>query len=169
MKTLTLIRHAKSCWDNPYLDDLERPLNPRGQHDLPRMAERLRQHINRPDLLLFSPALRTRLTAQSVADALQLSTAQCMENTHIHEASLEGLIQVLQAQPDACTHVMLVGHNPGLSLLGTLLAPDEAPTHFPTCAVQQLQLNIEHWTCLRQGCGHLHWFDYPKLYKTDSK
>lgn len=169
MKTLTLIRHAKSCWDNPSLDDLERPLNRRGQHDLPRMAQRLRQHVNSPDRLLFSPALRTRLTAESVADALQLSTTQRMENAHIHEASPEDLVQILQAQPDTCAHVMLVGHNPGLALLGALLSPKDAPTHFPTCAVQQLQLDIEHWICLRPGCGHLRWYDYPKLHTEDSK
>lgn len=163
MKQLTLIRHAKSSWKEPELTDFERPLNQRGQRDLPLMASRVRGFELIPDRLLYSSALRTRLTAQVLADTLRLPAAACIEVPEMYEACWETLLNLLQGQPDQLQHIMLVGHNPGLADLGNYLSGEHLP-HFPTSAVQQLALSVLSWSELAENCATLQRFDYPKLH-----
>jgi len=168
MKRLTLIRHAKSSWDDPFLDDFDRPLNHRGQHDLPLMCQRLVAHGPAPDHLVHSSALRTRLTAAPLIEAFNLDSDRVSASAEIYEADTGSLNALIRRQADSIEHLMLVGHNPGLTLLGLWLCPD-APTHFPTAAIQQLQLSIDYWSDLRAECGRLSWYDYPKLHRHSSK
>ncbi|SEG75874.1 SixA phosphatase family protein [Marinobacterium lutimaris] len=164
MKQLTLIRHAKSSWDNPQLSDFERPLNARGLRDLPTMAERVRAKELIPDHLLYSSALRTSLTARELAAALDLPESHCLAVPEMYEACWETLLNLLQGQPDSRTHLMLVGHNPGIAELAACLC-GTAPQHFPTSCVQHLILNVLSWSELAESCGTSQWFDYPKLHK----
>ncbi|TCK05837.1 SixA phosphatase family protein [Marinobacterium mangrovicola] len=164
MKQLTLIRHAKSSWENPQLSDFERPLNPRGQRDLPAMAERVRAKELIPDLLLYSSALRTTLTAQELSSCLLLPASHCKDVPEMYEACWETLLNLLQGQSDSHSRLMLVGHNPGIAELGAYLSGTPLP-HFPTSCVQHLILNVLSWSELAESCGTSQWFDYPKLHR----
>ncbi len=163
MKTLTLIRHAKSSWDDPFLDDFDRPLNPRGRHDLPLMCQRMVELGPRPDRLIHSSALRTRLTAAPLIKAFRLPDSAVQSTEQIYEAEETELLALVRQQPDEVNHLMLVGHNPGLLLLALWLC-DQAPEKLPTAAILQLQLSVEHWRDLAPGCARLCWYDYPKLH-----
>ncbi|SFX01684.1 SixA phosphatase family protein [Marinospirillum alkaliphilum] len=167
MKYLTLIRHAKSSWKEAGLCDFDRPLNKRGQRDLPGLAERASHHLPRPDRLLFSPALRTSLTREPLVRAWQLQDDQCLAAPQAYEATAETLLQLLQDTPDAINHLVLVGHNPGLSDL-TALISGQPMDYFPTSAFAHLSLDLEHWSTLTAGCGKLLQFDYPKLHAANT-
>ncbi|MBS99939.1 MAG: phosphoglycerate mutase [Oceanospirillaceae bacterium] len=163
MKQLTLIRHAKSSWDNPDLRDFDRPLNPRGERDLPLMAARVKAMGLIPGRLYYSGATRTAVTARSLAQTLNLADERCMAIPEMYEACWETLLNLLQGQPDSLSSILLVGHNPGLAELGAYLSATPTP-HFPTSAVQHLMLNVLSWSELSEGCGAVQWFDYPKLH-----
>ena len=163
MKTLTLIRHAKSSWKHPDLSDFKRPLNQRGHGDLPGLVKRVTQQLPRPDALIFSGAHRTLETSRPLAEAWQLKPDQYLERQSAYEASLNTLLLLLQEQPEDSSQLVLVGHNPGMSELLAFLTATPA-RHYPTAAVAQIELAIESWQALEQGCGQLRWFDYPKLH-----
>lgn len=164
MKLLTLIRHAKSSWKQTGLADFDRPLNKRGQQDLPGLTERVTHHLPKPDCLLFSPALRTNLTREPLVKAWQLSSQQSLAAPKAYEASAESLLELLQQTEDQINHLVLVGHNPGLSDLTSLLT-HQVIDYFPTSAFAHLELSIQHWRELQIGCGKLLQFDYPKLHQ----
>lgn len=164
MKQLTLVRHAKSSWDNPSLSDFERPLNKRGQRDLPLMAKRVRDFDLHPNLMLYSSAVRTSQTAEALADALRLPGNACIAVPEMYEACWETLLNLLQGQDDSRGHILLVGHNPGIADLGNYLC-DEQLSHVPTSAVQYMLLSVLSWSELSENCATRQIFDYPKLHK----
>lgn len=168
MKLLTLIRHAKSSWDDPFMDDFDRPLNHRGQHDLPLMCARLLAQGPTPDRLIHSSALRTRLTAAPLIEAFQLPDRAVQSTEAIYEADDDVLRALIRQQPDEVGHLMLVGHNPGLQLLAQWLC-EQAPQKLPTAAIVQLALPLEHWSDLAPNCARLRWLDYPKLHPRPGK
>ncbi|KDE40408.1 Phosphohistidine phosphatase SixA [Nitrincola lacisaponensis] len=163
MKYLTLVRHAKSSWKAVDLPDFERPLNKRGKRDLPALCERLIAFSAQPDRLLFSPATRTRLTAERIIERLSIPLEHCQECPDCYEACTTALLEQIQIQPDSINHLMLVGHNPGLQDLGSFLLGDTVP-HFPTSAVLQLQLDIDHWSDCAPQTGRCLRLDYPGLH-----
>ncbi|SDK38028.1 SixA phosphatase family protein [Microbulbifer yueqingensis] len=166
MKKLTLIRHAKSSWADPTLDDFDRPLNKRGERDLPAMAQRVRELGLVPDRLLTSGAVRALTTARAVAAALELDPDQVVVQPGLYACSYQAMLQHLQQQDDRWHHLMVVGHNPGLENLGCYLTGDRL-ARFPTAAVLHMQLGITRWCELAESCGSVELFDYPKLHKQD--
>lgn len=167
MKYLTLVRHAKSSWKDTGLKDFDRPLNKRGQRDLTGLAERLQQTLPRPDQLLFSPAKRTQLTQEPLVIAWQLDTQQVVAVPQAYEASATVLLARLRQTTDEMQHLVLVGHNPGLSDLTSLLTGN-LMDYFPTAAFAHLELQLEHWSQLAEQTARLLHFDYPKLHDKDS-
>lgn len=161
MKQLILVRHAKSSWQQPELDDFERPLNHRGERDAPVMGERLARSGLRPELILSSPARRARATAEVLADRLGLAPAQVRFEAGIYEAAPEDLLRLIRSREESLGRLLLVGHNPGLLELGQLLAP-EAPDRFPTCAVLALAFEVASWRQIAPRGGRLLWYDFPK-------
>jgi phosphohistidine phosphatase len=161
MKYLTLIRHAKSSWKEKGQDDFDRPLNERGQRDAPMMGRRLAQARVAPDLIVSSPALRAMTTARIIADAMGYPTSGIVLNKQIYEAELKDLFKVINGFDDHVQHVMLFGHNPGLTELAIYLtvAPID---NLPTCGVMRIALAVESWADVQQGSGKLIEFDYPK-------
>lgn len=161
MRLLTVVRHAKSSWDHPELSDFERPLNERGRRDAPRMATWTREAIGAPDCIVSSPALRAISTARIFAAALGLDPDRMQVQTRIYEATLSTLLRLLRGFDDAHRHVMLFGHNPGLSELVRALAdcPFDA---LPTCAVVQLELPARHWSAVAEDSGALRRHMFPK-------
>lgn len=168
MKLLTLIRHAKSSWDDPWLADAERPLNARGRRDLPLMAARMRARGPRPDRLLHSSAVRTRLTAAALSEVFALPASAVVASERLYDADLDTLLQLLREQPDSLAHLMLVGHNPGLLQLAQWLC-EEAPERLPTAAIVQFELPLAHWAELTAECARRRWYDYPKKHPAPGK
>jgi len=161
MLRLTLIRHAKSAWDDPTLDDFERPLNARGRRDAPAMAQRLGELKRRPDRLVSSPALRAITTARAFAEVLGIAPQDIELQARIYDASRKTLAEVVQGLDPGARHVALFGHNPGFSELARWLATCPF-TEMPTCAIAQLELQVGSWSELGPGCGKLANYLYPK-------
>lgn len=161
MKTLYLLRHAKSSWKNPLLDDYDRPLNKRGREDIQFMARHISSLINGPIHLLSSPAKRARKTVLPVASALGISNDDIDYQLGIYEASAGALVEHLQALHDSTTQVLMVGHNPGFSQLHALLCQC-AGLHYPTCGLMRIELAIQSWRDCSAGCGRSTMFDVPR-------
>jgi phosphohistidine phosphatase len=161
VRQLTIVRHAKASWDTPDLSDFERALNERGRRDAARMAAWTRDTIGVPDAIVTSPALRAITTARIFAGALGIDREQLLIQARIYEASLSTLLRLLHSFDDATPHVMLFGHNPGLSELTRTLArcPFEG---LPTCAVVQLELPAQCWADVAENSGELLRHMFPK-------
>lgn len=153
MRQLHLVRHAKSSWDEATLADFDRPLNTRGRRDAPRMAERLaRRQIEAP-YLLTSPALRALQTARFFAAALGVGEDRIASRPEIYAASPGTLMALINHLSCDAAHVVLVGHNPGISALARLLAPCPF-IEMPTCAI--VSLGFDHdWQQIKSGDGRL--------------
>lgn len=161
MKTLTLVRHAKSSWKHPGLADFERPLNKRGRHDAPRMGLRLSAHNIRPRQIISSPAVRALTTAEVIASAIGYQPEEIIIDERIFHAHSEQLLDVIRNLDASHHHVMLVGHNPGLTDLVEQLAL-AGITNIPTCGIVVLGFSIDRWQDLYDGSGGMLLFDYPK-------
>jgi phosphohistidine phosphatase len=151
VKELWLLRHGKSSWDDPTLDDYDRPLAPRGKKAAKRIARWSHSQGLRPDLVLCSGALRARETLELVHDALGDPEVEIEES--IYHASSETLLELLRTAPTV-NRILVVGHNPGLHELTGVLAPP-APAAFPTGALACLALDVTSWGGMRAGCGVL--------------
>ena len=161
MLRLTLVRHAKSSWDDPEASDFERPLNARGNRDAPVMALRVSSLRRLPDHLVSSPAVRAISTAHVFAARLGVSEDDVALERRIYDATRATLVEVVRALPDAARHAMLFGHNPGFSALANWLATcpfDE----MPTCAVASFELQVADWREVASGCGRLVRYLFPK-------
>jgi len=160
-RRITLLRHAKSDWSGPKLDDYDRPLNVRGKRDAPRMGQQLRNRGLHPQLILSSPALRAITTARIVAAELGYEQESIQTDADLYHASPSTILRVLRNRGASCTDVMLVGHNPGLSDLANLIG-DTSIDNIPTCGAFSVELYADSWDTLGNVAGHLDWFDYPK-------
>ena len=134
VKTLTLLRHAKSSWDNPDLSDHDRPLNERGERDAPEMGRRLRERGIRPSVLVTSSAKRTRHTARHVARALGFPIEFIQVEKSLYHASPATMLKVIADLDTQFHHVLLIGHNPGISELAERLS-DGLVTNMPTAGM----------------------------------
>jgi phosphohistidine phosphatase len=137
MKTLFLVRHAKSSRDDPTLADRDRPLDDRGERDAPKMGERLARRDIKPELILSSPARRALTTAQIMAKKLDYKD-------RIYASSAKALLEVIHGLDDKLKCVMLVGHNPEMSELANRLSREIAD--MATCAVAEFEFDIKSWT-----------------------
>ena len=161
MKRLVLIRHAKSSWDYPLLGDFDRPLNPRGRHDVPVMAQRLSHRLQPPWRLLSSPALRALTTAQGFAEVLGLKASDIALEPRIYEASPGTLLHLVNTLDESAAQVLMFGHNPGFTELAQLLAPVPF-AEMPTCAIAVIDFDHAHWHEIVPGSGRLAEFLVPK-------
>jgi len=161
VKTLTLVRHAKSSWKDPGLEDHERPLNKRGRRDAPASARRFASACPAPGRILVSPASRTRETAQEFLRALGLDERALVEDSRIYEASHARLLSILREQPEESADLMLIGHSPGVADLGHALC-GQPEGKFPTCAILRIRLPDKRWSQLAEGDGEPEFFDTPK-------
>jgi phosphohistidine phosphatase len=171
MKTILLLRHAKSDRDNPALADFERPLAKRGLKDAPRMGAVLSSFGIVPDRILASPARRAKETAELVAEACGYK-----KEVEWHEAfyggNAEDLIAALQRLSNSVEKVLLVGHNPTMeeTVSALILGDERQPIiTMPTAALACLQVHIGNWADLEPGEGLLQWFLVPQLVKVIEK
>lgn len=143
MKTLFLLRHAKSSWKDQSLPDFERPLNRRGKDAAERVGRYLKHELIVPELVLSSPATRARETLERVAKAAKWST-EVRFDQRIYEAGGLRLLEVIsQIENDRHT-ALLVGHNPGLEELLMLLTG--VTEHLPTAALAKIEIKTSKWT-----------------------
>ena len=163
MKTLGLLRHAKSDWGQPSQRDFDRGLNARGRRGAALMGAHIREHGVPWDRLIASPARRVQLTLESAT----IGPAPEWDE-RLYLASTDTIYSVLhEASGDA---VLIAGHNPGLGdLVLDLVGPaqenaafDEAKVKFPTAAYAVLELDVDDWTDVRPGCGTLIHFKRPR-------
>ena len=163
MKTLFIIRHAKSSWDASNLDDYERPLNDRGKRDAPRMGKRFKEKDIHPDLLLSSPAKRALSTAKRIAKELKYSKDDIKTDRRLYHADEETILTVIREIKDNKNVVMVFSHNPGLTeFVNTLMNGELDIDNVPTCGVVAFQFDLVSWKDVDWGKGKLLFFDYPK-------
>jgi len=144
MKTLFLVRHAKSSKDDPTLADRDRPLNDRGQRDAPRMGERLAKRDVEPDLMLSSPAVRALTTAKLFAKELDYKPKDIVVDERLYASSADDLLEVIHEVDDAHKRVMVFGHNPEMSELAHRLSGRIGD--MPTCAVAEFEFDAKSWS-----------------------
>lgn len=161
MKTLILVRHAKSDWNDPFLSDFERTLNKRGTADAPVMASRFAEMNIAPDLIVSSPAIRAFTTCKFFAKELKYDESNIKLDQEIYDASAGSVLNIIGDMDDSVNTLMLFGHNPAISnLAGYLTSMNFGEV--PTCAVVCIEFNFQHWKDIHKNTGTLKCFDYPK-------
>ena len=161
MKTLCLVRHAKSSWDNPGIDDFDRPLNDRGEKDAPRMGKCLKEREVVPSLIYSSPAVRALATSKIIAGVLGYPLNGIRTPRRLYHADEETFLEIVNSVPEENDCIIMTGHNPGLTDFANNLL-DEKIDNIPTSGVVAAQLGINSWKEAKWGCGKLLFFDYPK-------
>lgn len=175
MKTVLILRHAKSDWGEPDRPDFDRPLAKRGLEDAPLMGEVLAHFDCVPDKILSSPARRAQQTAELVAKACGYRKTIQWEDA-FYEGSSEDLLAILPRLPETVERILLIGHNPMLEETVALLSAPHASAaedgwsegwaiKIPTAGLVCLNFGIMTWSELQPGEGVLQWFVIPKLVK----
>jgi len=144
VKTLFLVRHAKSSRNEPALQDKDRPLNNRGKRDAPKMGKRLAKREAIPDLILSSPAKRALKTAQLIAKKLDYKLQDIVVDDRLYATGADELLHLIRKLGAKPKSVMLVGHNPELTELAHRLS--NKITRLPTCAVAEFTFNAKSWS-----------------------
>lgn len=163
MKTLIVVRHAKSDWSDPNITDIERPLNKRGKRDAPFMAELMKQQNLVPDLILTSPAERALQTVKYFADVFNIDKSKIIIREEIYNLGPVAIRKLLSQIDDTHNVVYLFGHNPDLtSLVNQLL--DVFIENIPTTGIVCIDFDFDSWKEILNNKGNLRFFEYPKKY-----
>ena len=161
MKTVILIRHAKSSHEHAGMSDVERPLNGRGEREAPRMARRLAERGGAFDLLISSPANRARSTAGIFAEMLGASPSDSRIDDRLYSGMTSDILCVVHDLGPAMDRVLLFGHNPNVTEFVNAFQNVEI-LNVPTCGVVELSFNVESWSEVRPGEAVRMRFNYPK-------
>jgi phosphohistidine phosphatase len=165
MRTLYLLRHAKSSWDDPDLGDFDRPLAPRGIDATQRIAAHMREQGIAPEVVLCSPAVRTKETLAGLGDPL--GSARVSLERDMYEAHETDLLAVLRTVGSEVESVLMIGHNPSIQRLALLLCAEgellgRVRSKYPTAALATLAIESADWHRLRMGDATLEAFVTPK-------
>lgn len=161
MKTLYLMRHAKSSWSFDDLTDQERPLNGRGRDDAPAMGQALANRGIQLDLLVTSPAVRALSTAALVAKEVEYPHEKIQVVDRIYGAEVMDLLDVVRQLPNEADSVLLVGHNNTLTEFVNILSPNPVP-EMPTAAIACLKFTCQEWAEVNQTNAELYFYDHPR-------
>ena len=161
MKTLYLVRHAKSSWNNSNLSDHARPLNDRGERDAPHMGNRLRKRKPQPALIITSSAVRAETTATLLAEAIGYPPSDITIDERLYGAEPKDVLAIIGELDNAIDCAMLVGHNPTFTDLINALSGSQID-NVPTCGMAVLKFPTNTWSTIAQTPGELLDFDYPK-------
>jgi phosphohistidine phosphatase len=165
MKALYLIRHAKSSWDDIKLADFDRPLNQRGYKNAPFMGMILKEKGICPDLILSSPAKRAITTAEMIAQIIGYSLENIICEEKIYEANPYSLFQLIKNQEDKYSEIILVGHNPSLTVLANEVSKEINIDNIPTTGIFTICWQTDTWQDIKLGEAKFLFFEYPKKYK----
>lgn len=161
MKKLFIVRHAKSSWDFPDLDDFDRPLNKRGKKNAPEMGRRLAKRGIRPQLLIASPAKRAAATARRIAEEISFPKSEILKEPCFYHGTNQDVIEVLRRQKHEIESIMIFGHNPGWTELTNYLSGSKI-YNIPTCGVAEIDFDVLSWKEIGAEKGNLIFLDYPK-------
>jgi phosphohistidine phosphatase len=168
VKTLTLLRHAKSGWDDPVARDFDRPLNPKGRRAAATMGRHLRELEVRFDRVIASPAVRVKETVAEVERGLGRALSPDWDR-RLYLASTATLLDVVHEAKGAASSILLIGHNPGLEDLTLLLVPDDAgglrdvaEEKYPTATLAEMTFDTDDWADVAAGRGVLRRFVRPR-------
>lgn len=164
MKQLTIVRHAKSSWDLPEMEDYYRPLNPRGVKNSYAIGDELAVRGVFPDLVVTSPAVRAMNTSIIISRKLDFSLERIEANANMYEASVTDVMKIISGINDSVTHAMLVGHNPTLTMLINRLQKKPLD-NLPTCGVYHLEFDISSWSEIYDAKGKVQFALFPKELK----
>lgn len=158
MKTLCLLRHAKASWKNNHMSDLERPLVVNGYDDIYQTSHKLKEQRLQPEIIITSHAKRAFDTAQSLSTELNKSSPTPIEivtKPAIYEADVTTLLDTLAEINDDYQHVLLIGHNPGLSLLANYIS-EQTIQSLPPCGLICFTCPIRHWNHIVANAEAIH-------------
>ncbi|MCW3119166.1 MAG: putative phosphohistidine phosphatase, SixA [Chitinophagaceae bacterium] len=162
VKTLLLIRHAKSSWDDESVNDFERTLNDRGKKDAPAMAKRLVDKKIPIDTLISSPAKRAKKTATFFAEEYGIDKNNIIYKTELYAAPQTVFYDVIKKLDNSFNHIAIFSHNPGISEFANTLT-EVTIDDMPTCSIFAIKLNIKDWNDFNDAEKEFWFFDYPKL------
>jgi phosphohistidine phosphatase len=160
MKTLLLIRHAKSSWDAPGLSDADRPLNDRGKKDAPEMAKRLKKRSLSIDQFISSTAKRARKTAKYFAEEFDVKKENIKEVEDLYMANANGFVTTTENTKNKHDVIALFSHNPGITEFANSLTTTRIDD-MPTCSVFAVQANVDDWKEFMNAEIKFLFFDYP--------
>lgn len=161
MKTLYLVRHAKSSWEDAGLSDHDRPLNQRGERDAPQMGKRLKKRKPQPEVIISSSAVRAKTTAKALAKEIGFSKSDVTIDERIYGAGPKDIVSIIHEMDNKIDCTMLVGHNPTFTDLVNTLGHCNID-NIPTCGMAVLTFSVDSWKDVKNGKGELLDFDYPK-------
>jgi phosphohistidine phosphatase len=161
MKTLYLVRHAKSDWGNEALDDIDRPLNARGYNDAHAMGKRMKAKHDPPDLIFTSDAIRALSTAIILARELGLKDGKLQVCRDLYEASTDSLLNFIRHVDDRYEKIYLVCHNPGITNLVNRVC-NASIDNIPTAGIACIDIETVSWRKAGEAEGGLRYFDFPK-------
>ena len=164
MKTVILIRHAKSSWKFPDLKDIERPLKKRGISDAAMMANILKEIPVHPDKIISSPAVRALATAKAFAGQAGFSETEIITDQRLYLESKTKLYNLLHELDDGYQTIALVSHNPGLTDFANSLA-DDTIDNIPTSGIVGIQFDCNSWAEIEKGKGKRLFFEVPKKHR----
>lgn len=161
MRRLIILRHGKSEWDGPRLDDFERPLAPRGLRDVPEMGRRLARRGLAPDLIISSTAVRAFSTACAIAREIGYREDRIVGEARLYHAPPATMLGFVRRAPDDAQTLMVVGHNPGMTELANMLA-DIRIDNMPTAGMLCVEFDVPRWSEIDPDAAQFAWFDFPK-------
>ena len=161
MKTILLIRHAKSSWEQLDLDDFDRPLNDRGKHDAPRMAKRLVKNKVKIDAFVSSPARRARRTAEYFMEIYERKEKDLILVPELYEASIKNFNSVLGLLDDDFDNVAIFSHNPGITHFANHLT-EVTIDNMPTSSIFAVKSSAKSWGEFLKEKREFWFFDFPK-------
>ncbi len=160
MKTVYLVRHAKSSWSDPSLSDQQRPLNARGLKNAPEMGRRLAARGICPDLIICSPAKRAYMTASILAEQTGYPVTAIKLNDQLYFDSLSAMLGIIQQTDAEKNSIMLVGHNPDITEMLNQLSGYRV-NNMQTCAIATIEFELP-WSGIQFNSGQMVDYDYPK-------
>jgi phosphohistidine phosphatase len=163
MKTLILVRHAKSSWKDSSIRDIKRPLNKRGLRDAPFMGNLLKGTGIIVSRFISSPANRALTTAKFFAAAYGLHERDIMIKDLIYHESGRSIMSFIASLDDNLETVALFGHNPDITSMASMLT-NEYFSNVPTCGLVCIDFNTDSWQNTGESLGKLRFFKYPKMY-----
>jgi len=162
-KRLTLIRHASAEQDSD-VRDFERPLSRKGQNEALEMARRFQERGLVPDLILASAATRTRETAETFAKVLGVAARLLQADDALYLAEGDNILSAIKAVGPRVNHVMVIGHNPGISAAAISLAPETVTSDLPTCGTLTMTVSCATWNLIDRRCVKDSERDSPKKF-----
>jgi len=161
LKTLLLIRHAKSDWNNPSLGDFDRPLNDRGKRDAPMMAHRLLDRKIKIDAFIASPAKRAKRTASIFAKEYKRDKDEIIFIEELYGAPVRAFYDVITKTNDKFDSIALFSHNPGITDFANGLT-DARTDNIPTCGIFAVKIKGKHWRDFEEAQKEFWFVDYPR-------